>query len=161
MASGDLMVQWGALANEAPASGYATFDQRNGQPCLDHDAAATEGCVFSGILPGNYAGGGLTVYIVWAASTATSGNVVWGSAIERRNTDNDTDSFATQQTATGAANGTSGIFTTTSIAHSSGANMDSLAANEPFRVQVQRLGANGSDTMTGDAEVYSVYVRET
>ena len=161
MASGDFLLQWGASAGQPPATAYATTDFRNGRMVLDFDAAAIEGTLLYGVLPPNYAGGGLTVMITWTASTATSNVTVWGAAIERGNTDIDANSFATQQTANGTANGTSGIATTTSITHSSGANMDSLAAGEPFWLQIQRVATSGSDTMAGDAELWGVVVKET
>lgn len=161
MASGDTLCAWNALAAIPPTSSYATLDFRNSIPVLDFDAAATESAVFQGVLPRHYSGNGLTISLVWMASSATSGDVVWQTEIERSNTDLDTDSFATGNTATGTANGTSGITTTTPIAHTSGAQMDSLAAGEMFRLRVSRLGANGSDTMTGDAELVAVEIRET
>lgn len=161
MASGDTLLIWNALGNEPPATGYATINVRNGHPVLEFDAATTEGGAFSGILPRTYQGGGLTVYLHWMGAAATSGNVVWGTAIERMNTDLDSDSFATQQTATGAANATSGIETVTSIAHSSGANMDGAAAGDAIRLQVQRLGGDAGDTMTGDAQLLLIEVKET
>jgi hypothetical protein len=161
MASGDYMLEWGPLANEPPATLYATSTVRNNHPTLEFDAAASWGAMFSGVLPASYGGGGLTVDLIWMAASATTGNVVWGAAIERLNTDQDADSFATQLTATGAANGTSGITTKTSIAFTSGAAMDSLVAGEEFRLQIQRIGANGSDTMAGNAQLTKVALRET
>lgn len=161
MASGDQLEFWGANVNEAPLTGFATFDLRNGQPVLDFAANATRTAIFSGTLPAAYAGGGLTLDLLWMASAATAGNAVWGAALERRNTDADADSFAPQQTATGTANATSGVMTITSIAFSSGAAMDSIQPNDPYRLQIQRLPGNGSDTMLGDAELVSATLRET
>lgn len=140
------------------------MDTRNAVLCLDFDAATDEAAVFSGYLPGNYGGGGLTVKILWAATSATTGDVVWAAAIERNadgGTDIDADSFATAQTTTATAPGTSGVLKYSSIAFTSGANMDSLAANEAFRLKVSRDADNGSDTLTGDAEVFAVVVLET
>lgn len=159
MATGDHLVTWSVLGNQPPATGYATFDTRNSVPVLDFDAAASEAAIFSAILPSNYGGGSLVVDIDWMASTATSGAVVWETAFERMNTDLDADSFATGLTATATTSGTSGILTRTSITHSS-AQIDGLQAGEPFRLRLQRLGANASDTMTGDAEAALVRLRE-
>lgn len=164
MASGDTLLSFGPLTNEPPASAYATLDTRNGHPCLDYDAASAEGAIFTGILPRNYGGGGVTIKLIWAASSATSGNVVWETALERigaAQQDIDSDGFATGQTATGAANATSGNTTETEIAHTNGAQMDSVAAGELFRLRVRRLAADGSDTMTGDAELLGVEIKET
>ena len=161
--SGMTLVQFTPQANEPPTSNYATPDTRNNHPVLDFDAAAVESAIFSGILPNHYQGGGLTVKLHWAATSATSGNVVWNVYIERVGTaqDMDSDSFASAQTATTATSGTSGILVVTSIAFTSGAQMDSLAAGEVFRIKVEREGSNGSDTMTGDAELRLVEIRET
>ena len=162
MASGDLLAFWGAQENEAPisGSGFVSFDRRNGQPVLRFGARAPRTAMFSRILPGGYAGGGLTLQLIWAASVATLGDVVWGGAIERRNADIDVDGFAGQQTATGTANATSGILTTTSITFGAAA-MDGLQPNEPFRLQLQRLAGVGADTMLGDAELVSAALIET
>ena len=107
------------------------------------------------MLPANYAGGGLTLDIYWMATSATTGDVVWGGSIERAQsggTDQDSDSFATEQLSTAVT--TSGTF-------SSGANMDSLAAGEPFRLKIARKPADAGDTMTGDAEFTEAHLKET
>jgi hypothetical protein len=39
--------------------------------------------------------------------------------------------------------------------------MDSLAAGESFRLRIYRDADNGSDTMTNDAELLRIEVRET
>ena len=161
MASGDFLLQWPARSGQPPVALYATIDFRNGRAVLDFDASVAEAMLFDGTLPPNYAGGGLTVMVTWTASTAIANGVTWGSSIERGNTDIDANSFATQQTANSTTNATSGIPTTTSITHSSGANMDSLAAGEPFWLQIQRVVADGGDTMAGDAELIFVVLRET
>jgi len=163
MASGDTLLTFTPLANQPPASTYATFDTRNGHVVLDFDASADEVAVFGDVLPRHYAGGGVTVTLVWMATTATSGNVVWSVAIERDDTatDLDTDSFATANTATAAAPATSGAPAYTTIAFTNGAQMDSLAVGEAFRLKVQRTGSSGSDTATGDAELLAVEIKET
>ncbi len=150
--------------NEPPASAYATLDLRNVHPVLDFDADTDESAVFSGILPSNYGGGGLTVYIHWMATSDTNAahKCRWDAAIERCNTDLDADSFAAVQSVTGNPNGTSGIITVSSIAFTDGAQMDSVAAGEAFRLKITRDANHVSDDdMTGDAEVLMVEVRET
>lgn len=161
MASNDTLAVFTMQANEPPAAAYATLDARNGHLVLDFDAATAEAAVFRGVLPRAYAGGGLTVRLTWMASTATAGNVVWETAFERGDTDLDSDSFATAVTATGGASATSGVTTATDLAHADGAAIDGLAAGEMFRLRVRRLGADAADTMTGDAELVAVEIRET
>jgi hypothetical protein len=65
------------------------------------------------------------------------------------------------QAVTDAAPGTSGYVTIASIAFTDGAQMDSVAAGEGFRLSVIRDADNGSDTMTGDAELWAVEIKET
>lgn len=162
MASGDLLVAWTPQANEAPAGSAATFNTRNNIPVLDFDAASDEFAVFSGVLPSNYGGGGVTVKIVWTAASATSNNTIWQAAFERMNTDMDGDSFASaQSSAASAANGSPGVTTTATIAFTDGAQMDSLAVGEAFRLRINRDANSASDTMTGDAEVIRVMIFET
>lgn len=163
MASGNTLNIFTPAANEPPSSSYATLDTRNGHPVLDFDAASDESAVFTSVLPRHYAGGGLTITLIWSATSATTGDVVWNTAIERMDTgtDTDADSFATANAATATTSGTSGAPIYTTIAHTSGAQMDSLAAGEAFRLKVTRDADNASDTMTGDAELIAVEIKET
>ena len=81
MASGDTLIIFTPLANEPPTSNYATLDTRNNHPCLDFDASTNESAIFSGIMPQSYAGTtGITVYLHYAMSTATSGDIDWDIA---------------------------------------------------------------------------------
>lgn len=166
MASGNTLCTFTAIGNQPPAANYATLDQRNALWVLDFDASTDESAVFTGVLPRSYAGGGLTVYLHWMATSATSGTARWSVSIERHQAgtdDSDSDSFATGQTAGSATSGTSGSETVTSIAFTSGAQMDSLAAGERFRLRVTRDadGTSGTDDMAGDAELVAVEVKET
>jgi hypothetical protein len=65
---------------------------------LDFDASTNEDAVFSAIMPRLYAGTtGITVYIHYAMSSATSGDVDWDVSFERigdQQLDIDADSFA-------------------------------------------------------------------
>ena len=164
MASGDSLLSIFPGSAEYPASGYATFDSRNVHPLIDFDDTTDEYVVFRDVLPNAYDNSGLTVKLIWVAATATSGNVVWNVAFERINDegfDIDADGFATAQSATAAAPSTSGYAQYTSITFTDGAQMDSLAAGELFRIKVLRDADNASDTMTGDAELMAVIIEET
>jgi hypothetical protein len=163
MASGDSLVLFTPLSNDPPAA-FATLDLRNAHPLLDFDATVDEEAVCAGSLPRNYGGGGITVTLVWLASTATTGNVVWDGQWERHQdevTDLDADSFAAVQSATGAAPSTNGTPQYTAITFTDGAQIDSLAVGESFRFKVRRDANNASDTMLGDAELLRVEIRET
>lgn len=148
--------------NEPPTSNYATLDTRNNRPVLDFDNTTQEAAVFSGVMPNGYAGGGLTVTIFCALTSATSGTVGWDIALERTQAitdDIDSDSFATAQTVTAATvPGTSGQVLQMSVNVANGADIDSIAAGELFRLRVRRDVAN--DTAAGDAELLAVTIRE-
>jgi len=165
MASGDTLIIFTPLHNEPPASNPATLDTRNQHAVLDFDADTDEAAVFGAVMPRNYAGTtGVTVSLVWLASTATADNVIWDVSFERHQddtTDLDSDSFAAVQSATAATASASGEPQYTDIAFTDGAEMDSVAAGESFRLKVNRDANNGSDNMTGDAELLRVEIRET
>jgi len=144
--------------NQPPATAFATLDTRNSIAVLDFDAATDESAIFSGVVPENAnLASGLQIRLAWMATSATSGNCRWGVQIERCTTDLDSDSFDTATEATGAANGTSGIATLTSITVTA---IDGLTAGDTFRIKVFRNADDATnDTMTGDAELIAVEVR--
>ena len=154
-----------AVSNEPPASGYATLDTRNSHAVLDFDASTEESSVFRGLLPAGYAGGGVNVKIIWAATSATAGTTRWVAQFERipaGSLDIDSDSFASAASTGGTADSTSGETTETTLAFANGSAMDSLAAGEMFRLKVIRdaTGNTGTDDMTGDAELLMVVITE-
>src|SRR3990167_5097508 len=97
MASGDTLLIFHPYNNEPPTANYATLDTRNQHPVLDFDATTNESAVFSAIMPRNYAGGGVTVYLHYAMTSAEADTVDWDVAFERigdQVLDIDGDSFA-------------------------------------------------------------------
>ncbi len=168
MASADTLAVFTPHSNEPPSSNFATLDTRNGHLILDFDASTDETAIFAGVLPNNYAATtGLTVTIVWMASSATSGTVVWEAGFERHSDDDidlDSDSFAANNhSGAVTAPSASGEVSYDDITFTDGSDMDSLAANESFRLRVTRDadGTNGTDDMTGDSEILRVIIRET
>ena len=164
MASGDTLLILTPLHNEPPASNPATLDTRNQHPVLDFDATTNEDAVFSAVMPRSYAATtGLTVYIHYAMSSATSGDVDWDVAFERigdQQQDIDSDSFAAANSVDNTTvPGTSGNVDIVSVTFTDGADMDSVAVGEGFRMKVTRDAA--SDTATGDAELRFLEVKET
>lgn len=166
MASGDTLAVFTPLAASFPASNFATPDLRNNHPVLDFDGSTDEEVFFEGVMPANYGGGSIVVDLHVAFSSATSGTARFQTDLERINSggpDLDADSFSGSfQSAGGSANGTSGITTLISITHTAGAQMDSLAAGEPFRLKVRRDadGTSGTDDITTDAELVRAVIRE-
>lgn len=164
MASGDTLLIITPFANEPPSSNFATLDMRNGHPVLNFDAGTDESAVFTAIMPRHYSGGGITAYVHWCAASATSGDVIWDVSFERigeGQQDIDSDGFASVQSVTATAPGTSGNVDIASIAFTNGAQMDSVAVGEMFRIKVTRDANNGSDNMTGDAQLVCIELKET
>jgi len=164
MASGDTLLIFGPLNNEPPSANAATLDTRNQHPCLDFDATTNESAVFSAIMPQHYAGTtGVTAYIHYAMSSAEADTVDWDAAFELvgdQDLDVDGDSFAAVNSVDDTTvPGTSGLVDIVSIAFTDGADMDSVAAGDGFRLKVTRDAA--SDDAAGDAELFWVEIRET
>lgn len=162
MASGDTLLTWRPLEGEPPASNYAQIVVVNGHPLLAFDTTTQEAMLFSGaVLTRNYAGGGITVYVTWAADSATTGTIGWTVEFETSASQVlGTDGFATAQTITAATvAGTIRTPTITNVAVSNGANMDSIAVGVKFRLRLKRDVAN--DTATGDALLIAIELKET
>lgn len=149
--------------NEPPSTNYAVFGVRNLHPYLAFDTTTAWSAVFTFTLPARYAGGGITVVLRSMLASATTGTLGYTVEIERMNVgtlDLDADSFAAAQTATAATvPGTPGVMMEHTVAFTSGAQMDSLAAGETGRIRITRDVTN--DTAAGDAQLVSVIIRET
>jgi hypothetical protein len=166
MASGDTLLVLYPFDNEPPASNYATIDMRNGHPVLDFDDTTAEAAVFTAVLPRAYTAGGLTVYLHYAMTSATTGKVRWEVSIERvgdGSQDIDSDGFATEQAVNvDPVPGTSGNVDIVAVTFGDGAQMDSVGTGETFRIKVVRDSADGTnDTATGDAELVAVEIKES
>ena len=164
MASGDTLLILHPFNNEPPAANYATLDLRNIHPVLDFDATTNESAIFSAIMPRNYAGTtGVTVYLHYSMSSAEADTVDWDVAFERigdQELDVDGDSFAAVNSVDDTTvPGTTGLVDIVSVAFTDGADMDSVAVGELFRIQVIRDAT--SDDATGDAELHAVEIKET
>jgi len=166
MASGDTLLIFTPLMNEPPASNNATFDTRNGHAVLDFDDTTDETAIFTGVLPRRYAGGGITVYLHYAMTSATTGKVRLETSFERignAQQDIDSDGFASANGVNVAAvPGTSGNVDIVNVVHTNGAQIDSIAVGEAFRLKVQRKPSDTTnDTATGDLELVAVELKET
>jgi hypothetical protein len=170
MASGDIVGH--IIRVIPPATAYATPDLRPGGsspaeswPVWDFDDTTAEYLDFLCYLGPNYAGGGITLSLPWSATSATSGAVVWQAAVRRVNASSE--DIDTSQTydynaaSASTAPGTCGQIIIPTIAFTSGADMDSWAAGELAIVRVGRLPTDGGDTMTGDAELHGLIIKET
>lgn len=143
-------------SNQPPATNFATLDTRNSIAVLDFDDTTDESAIFVSVCPeGANLTSGLSIRLIWTATTATSGAVVWDASLERMTTDIDTDSFDTAASVTTTTNATSGIPNYSTITLTT---IDSLAAGDGFRLKINRDANNASDTMVGDAELIAVEV---
>lgn len=164
MASGQTLLVFNPQSGVPPAANSPQLDTRNNHVIWDFDAAANELLDFESLMPRNYNGGGLTVAIVWSATTASANVTRWLVSFERHQedvTDIDTDSFATAKAVNATAPGTNGARAYDEIAFTDGAEIDSLAAGESFRLRIERDATNAADTMVGDAELARIEIRET
>ena len=161
MASGDTLLIFLPQGNEPPATNFATFDTRNNHPVLDFDDTTSESAIWSAILPRNYAGGGLTVYIYFSA-IATSGDVDWDVSFERigdRQQDVDVDGFAAVNSVINqTVPGTPGFVDRVNVTFTDGADMDGILVGEQFRIKIAR---NVADTAVGDLELHAISIKET
>jgi hypothetical protein len=165
MASGDTLLQFLPYNNEPPASNYASIDTRNNHPMLLFDKDTDYSAVFSAVMPQNYAGTtGITVYIHWSADGVTVNDVIWDVSFERIGTgqqDVDSDGFAAVNSVTDTAPGTDGDVEVCSVAFTDGADMDSVATGELFRIKITRDADNVSDDLDANAQLHAVELRET
>lgn len=160
--TGAWSVTFRPIDNEAPGSNYATINTRNYRPVLEFDDTTQESAIFSGVIPAGYSGDGLSVTLVVAAKTATSGTIGWDIALERTDAsslDIDTDSFASAVTMTAqSVPATSGQVLYVDVDLASGTEIDDLAAGDLFRIRIRRDVAN--DTAVGDTQLLAVLIKE-
>ena len=163
MSSGDSLLIFQPYNNEPPPTDNAILDFRNNHPVLDFEQNSGTFAVFSAVLPRNYSDGGITAYIHWSADGVTVNDVIWGVAFERigdQELDIDGDSFAAVQSVDATTvPGTTGLVDIVNIAFTDGAQMDSVAVGELFRLKVTRDATN--DDAAGDAELLAVELKET
>lgn len=166
MASGDSLCYVNALSNEPPSANYATFDTRNSIPVLDFDDTTDESAEFGLFMPRHYDGGGITVTVGWMATTATTGTIsldVAFKSISDDADDVDTKAYAAANNANPTTASASGEVDYTTITFTDGADMDSVAAGEYFRMKVLRDadGTTSTDDLSGDMELLFVEIKET
>jgi len=161
MASGDFLFGFLPEHNTPPVVNPAVPVWRNNHLVLGFNDTTSQTAVFKWVLPSYYAGGGITVYVSWAAATAVTNNIGWRTAFERIGVsqDIDVDSIAADKTIVAVTvNATAGIPTTTSIGQMN-TEIDGLLVNEVFRLFLTRNTA--VDTAVGDAQLIMAWARET
>lgn len=144
-----------------PAPGISS-DASGARPYLAFDAATDEAVYFTFIAPQGLTAP-LTAVITYAMASATTGNTVWDATLEAISDGDalDTDASEGLDTANASAAtavpGTAGHIDQISITLT---NNDSIAAGDYCRLRIRRTGSSGSDTATGDANLYAVELRD-
>jgi len=166
MASGDSLVYFTPTMGEPPASNFATFDTRNVVMVLDFDDTTDESIEFAGFMPRHYGGGGITVTVGWMATTATTGTIsldVAFKSISNDADDIDTKAFAAANNANPTTASASGEVDYVEITFTDGADMDSVASGEYFRMLLLRdaNSTTSTDNLSGDMELVFVEIKET
>ena len=167
MASGDSLFTFEAIHGIPPSSTAAATPNRRGNDghfVYDFGAATDTSLDAAYVMPRHYDGGGLTCVVMYMMATATTNAVVLNLAFERHNDDAfdlDTDGLAAANAATDTVPNVSGELGYATITFTDGADMDSIAAGEHFRMRFTRDANNGSDTAAGDLQLVAIEVRET
>lgn len=166
MASGDTLCVFFPQNNEPPSTNAATPDTRNGVAVLDFNPDTDESAVFGGFMPRHYDGGGVTVTIGWMATdtTVTPHNCIWDvsfMSVSADADDLDSKAFAAVNSVTDQEASASGEVAYATVTFTDGADMDSVAAGEYFRLKLNRDANNGSDNLTDDAEMVFIEIKET
>ena len=150
-------------ANFAGAIVAPQFGVRNGHRIISFDDTVDEECFYVGVMPEGYTDEGLDVDIAWMSFDQITGDAVWEVAFERHDNniqDLDSDGFATAKTvvSTTAAGGAGRTqYATISFLST---EIDGITGKEQFRLRLRRLAVDSSNTLTNDAQVVTVTMRQ-
>lgn len=162
MATGLTLATFEAIAARPDAVG-PNLDLRNGHPVLAFEDATDRSATFAAVLPDGYSGGDLQLRLIWAAETATSGDVRWSAALEQQPAgagfDLDTDAFDMAVAATDGVAAGAGQLAATAIILPAPIS-PSLAAGESYRLRISRVATDAADTTVGDVHLVALEVRE-
>ena len=165
MSSGQLLCVVNPGQETYPDSNFATPDKRSDTDVIDFDDTADESVEFPAWMPDNYSGGGVTVTIGYMASTATSGTVSLDIAFKSMtdDVDNISKSFAAANNVNSTTASASGEIKYQSLTITDGADMDSVAANEWFKIKFTRDAdsTTSTDNLVGDIELVFIEFKET
>jgi hypothetical protein len=151
--------RWDARGAELPTTNPAALATRNDRPVLAFDDSTDEFAIFQGIAPLHIdTSKNWTINIIWAADTATAGDVSWAVRTEQDaegDIDIDSDNFIGSLDILEDTQGIAGQLTYSEL------NLGSLAIQpgEAFRIQVFR--DTSKDTLVGDAQIVWVHLYQT
>lgn len=134
-------------------------------PFVAFDPGATDEYMYlRGFMPAHYGGGGVTLTIGWSAAAVT-GVCRWAAAFKSLSDDADvitTKAFAAPNTVDATVASIAREIDYATITFTDGADMDSVAAEEMFVLEISRNSSNAADTMnSNDAELQFVLLQET
>lgn len=135
----------------------ASSSTRHDHPIILFNDAATESADFVQWTSPAWSGSVNSRVDVWWMAASITNNVVWRLESQRFTPladDIDSVTFTNQVDTTDTAPGTPGFLSHFEV------NYFAFQADEPFRLRVSRLGGDGSDTMSGDAELYKLRIRQ-
>lgn len=135
---------------------------RNNHPLVAYSDAGLTYVYFEGLMPKNYDGNMVRLDLFWT-SLSGFGDVVWYVAWERDTNPLDslaTDNFAADQAAVSPAPLLPGLVQKATLFFTP-AQTSNVAAGDPFRIRVARNGGFGSDTLSGDAQLYRISMEGT
>lgn len=155
---GDTIAVFTALGFEQEGTD-AILSYRNNHAILSFPKEVDTTALFTGILPCQYSGGGLSYRLHFTADGDTNpiGNFMWCISVERigNNYQNiDVDSFAAESTILYGVPASGNII----VCGASGINLDGLTAGECYRLKIRRSGTN--DLSTATAQLLAVELRE-
>ncbi len=164
MAAGPTLIRF--PARDAEGLGRSSTAPRSARRNLHYvirfDGTVASSCNWTGILPQQYGGSGVTIRIHFASDEIlASKTAIYRTRFERigQSQDIDIDSFASNIAKAHTLNTTPGIVEVMEIVHTDGSQMDNLVAGELFRLNVER---NGSfDNSSADTYVTHVELTET
>lgn len=171
MASGDTLLVLLPMGCSPPATTPATLDTITGAdgtsaenvPCLDFDASQDEYMDWYCVCPQNYASGGFTVTIIWAALSDTANACQFEAAfraIEDDAEDLDTTDHAYDFNIVAASPaGTAGEVSYDNITFTDGVDSDNVDTGDAFIFRLMRDISD--DSMVGDASVIAIHIKET
>lgn len=167
MTTGNTMAIFSPLDSQLIGSGNAALGNRNGHYTLEYPSGVSQSAAFCGVLPSQYANGGLTVYLHYTMLQSSGQNVLWGAqfasyGIEEGNNFINGYSPGQQNVVTSSTPGVLGQIKRDSIAFTDGNQIQNINGGDFFMLIVSRLGNSGSiDTGFGNAELLGIEVKET
>lgn len=141
-------------SGQPSSSNGARIDASGKRFSVLFDPSTAQSITYAYRLPSDYVSG-LIVYLDYAQATGTSGAVVWSVEIMDPGTaaDDETDSYATANTATDTVAGTAGFEKRVTI---TATNDDSAAAGHLIFIKISRSAAAGGDTATGVSKLRGI-----